>query len=364
MDGVELGRALDGLGGLEISVAGDEVTVRVPALDDGVRLVAGEVQRLRHIFGPRGEPAVELVMAGDLPLILTDDDAVFAPEDENAVLNARIPVSVSNAAHLVAYTEMERNARAVAVRCLEADGLNLAAVAGTLLLLRCLIAGALRFGMRPVRAVACWQSVWEAVGDDLPLPPFHADPRWDGLCAEAAALTPDLAPPPQVSLPDPDLVTLADIAALAPSVTAARLDEEFLAAWKQWIRVPPAVFAGCLLEGLPDGAQAELTLYPDGGGGVELRVQADGAIIGLLQLGFSVPEDDYSLDEIRISGAGKGTGLFERLIFNTDALCGLLGFSTITTLATGIGSYALAGLGYPRDAAARRATRRATTRDR
>ncbi len=102
MDGAEVGRALVRLDGLKISVAGDEVTVRVPALDDGVRLVAGEVQRLQYIFGPRGEPAVELVMAGDLPLILLDNDAVFAPEDEDAVLNARIPVRVSNAPHLVA----------------------------------------------------------------------------------------------------------------------------------------------------------------------------------------------------------------------------------------------------------------------
>ncbi|MEV4091266.1 hypothetical protein [Streptosporangium saharense] len=359
MDGAEVGRALATLDGLEISVSGDEVTVRVPALDDGVRLVAGEVQRLQHIFGPRCEPAVELVMAGGLPLILLENDVVFAPEDEDAVLNARIPVRVSNAPHLVTYTEMERDARAVAVHYFDADeGLNLAEVGGTLLLLRCLIAGALRFGMRPVWAVGCWQSVWDAVGGDLMLPPFHADPRWDELCAEAAALTLDLAPPPQVSLPDPDLVTMADIAALAPSVTVARLDEEFLAAWRQWIRVPPVVFAECLLEGLPDGAQAELTLYPDGGGGVELRVHADGAIIGLLQLGFSVSEGDYSLDEIRISGAGKGTGLFQRLMFNTGALGRLLGFNMIRALATGIGSYALAVLGYPHDAAAHRLTTR------
>lgn len=57
--------------------------------------------------------------------------------------------------------------------------------------------------MRPVRAVGCWQSVWDSVGGDLGLPPFHPDPRWDELYAEAAALTLDLAPPSQIPHPTP-----------------------------------------------------------------------------------------------------------------------------------------------------------------
>lgn len=363
MDGREIADALAQLSQVEISTSGELITVRVPAIEDGVRLLPRDVQRLRRIFGPRGDAAVELVIGGEggvRPLIITSDDVVFAPASEESVLDSPIAYKIDNAPHLVAYTEMERDARALADTCQQpAPGLNLAAVGGSMLLVRCHIAGAMRFGMRPVRAVACWESAWEALGGELPLPPFRADPGWDELRGEAVRvpLGPGAGPEPD----ERDLtgLAMADFEALEPAFTVGRLDAEFVATWKRWIPVTPAAVAARLLDGLPQ-ARAEMTLYPEGGGEIELSVVADGVTIGLLQLGFSFPADDFTLDEIRITGAGKGTGLFQRLMFNSESLGALLGFRQIRALATGIGSYALAALGYPKDAE----LHRKTTRDR
>lgn len=110
--------------------------------------------------------------------------------------------------------------------------------------------------------------------------------------------------------------------------------------------ISPAKFADSLLEGLDDG-RAEVSLYPEGGGEVDLRVDSDGECVAIVQLGFTFPDGDFTLDEIRIMGSGQGTGLFQRLTFNVDRLAEQLGFHQVRALATGVGSYALARLGAP-----------------
>ncbi len=359
MRGIEITRALARLPLLEISSSDELVVVDVPAIEDGVRIVAQDVQRLRRIFGPRGEAAVELVIGGredPWPLIITSDDVVFAPAREETVLDSPIAIKIGNAPHLVAYTEMERDARGLAATCKkDSPGLDLAVAGGTMLMVRCQIVGAIRFGMRPARAVAHWQSAWDAVGRELFLPPFRADPLWDELAGEPVRLSLDSPSAPAAGHRSLTHLAVADFEALEPAFIVGRLDEEFVDSWKRWIPVTPAAFAACLLEELPE-ARAEITLYAEGGGEIDLRVQAGGVNVGILQLGFSFPDDEFTLDEIRITGAGKGTGLFERLMFNTENLGALLGFRQLRALATGIGSYALARLAYPKDPEIRRRT--------
>ncbi|GAA1017840.1 hypothetical protein Aple_027760 [Acrocarpospora pleiomorpha] len=355
MEGIEIERALADLPGLEITRSQDLIQIHIPAIQDEVRLAPEAVLQLEPIFGPRGERALEIVLLdGDevRPLILTADDAVFEPAAESSVLDSQIAVTVSNMPHLVAYSEMERDSRALAVSCQESADLNLASLGGTMLLLRCMIAGAMRLGMRPATSAAYWDSVWTEFGEDLMLPPFRADPLWDELLEDAHSI-PLTAPSPAPARFDPANLTQSDFS--VPRVSFGRIDEELVDAWRQWIRVSPEVFAECLLDGLPD-AEASVAIYPDGGGEASLRVYADETAVGLVQLGFSFPNDDFTLDEIRITGAGKGTGLFQRLLFNTERVAELLGFDELHVHATGIGSYALAALGYPKAPGLRRRT--------
>ncbi len=355
MEIAEIIHALSGLPGIQVSAAGDKVSVYVPPLDDSVQLMAVEVQRLRMIFGPRGEPAVEFEVgdeSGLWPLIVTSEDVVYAPASTDTLLDTRIRMQVSNSPALVAYSEMERDVQGLARSCGDGPEMNLDADAGTLLLLRCFIAGAVRFGMRPLRAVAWWQRAWAVLGDDCFLT-FRQDPLWDGLCADALLLSDAPLPSPDERNAETDLVslTVADFDSLAPMLTIARLDEEFVESWKRWVNISPARFAQTLLEGL-DNARAEVALYPDGGGEVDLRVDSGGQCVGILQLGFSFRDDVVDLDEIRTMGSGQGTGLFQRLMFNTDILAELLGFREIHAFATGIGAYALPRLGAPAHRAA------------
>lgn len=345
MDGAEIARALRELPGLQVSVSGEGIHVRVPSLNDNPHLAAAEVRQLRQIFGPRGEPAVQLAVGAPArPLIITADDVVFAPASADAVLDSSMRYEVSNAPVLVAYSEMERDTQSLARSCEGQASRNLDRAGGDLLLLRCFIAGAVRCGMRPVRAVAWWQRAWAALGGDVALPPFRQDPVWDELCAEAASLAIVADAPGSSGEPEPGDVTAADFEALAPRLAVARLDQEFIESWRRWVRISPATFAGSLLDGADD-ARAEVSLYPEGGGEVAVTVDADGECVAIMQLGFSFRDDDFTLDEIRIMGSAKGTGLFQRLTFNAGALAEQLGFRQVRALATGVGSYALARLG-------------------
>jgi hypothetical protein len=50
--------------------------------------------------------------------------------------------------------------------------------------------------------------------------------------------------------------------------------------------------------------------------------------------------------------------LFQRIMFNTERLAAMLGFRQVTLLASGVGSYAFAAMGYPRDPELHQAMRR------
>ncbi|MCW3814566.1 hypothetical protein ONA91_08855 [Micromonospora sp. DR5-3] len=353
MDRGELVRELATLPALEIQTSGSELHVAVPAIDDGLRLHPDAVLRVRRIFSPRGEPALELVVRHDdglQPLIVLNDDVVWRPVDPDSQLDSAIPVRIEDMPPLVAYTEMERNGVGSA-RAIDQPTVDVSGLSATLLLQRCIIVGAMRFGLRPVRAAAWWRHLSSRLGDDFCLGRFRPDREWDGLVEEASRVRLLLPAEPtardaQAEIAD---LTVADLTALEPALTAARADEEFLATWRRWVPVSPRRFHELIAAGLPE-ARIEVSLYPDGGCGVDLRIAPNDTLHALLALRISFPERRAWLDEIRLTDAATGTGLFQRLLFNTEELSRALGCDSIELLATGVGAYALARYGgYPRD---------------
>ncbi|MER6987843.1 hypothetical protein ABT337_03795 [Saccharopolyspora hirsuta] len=95
-----------------------------------------------------------------------------------------------------------------------------------------------------------------------------------------------------------------------------------------------------------DAADADVTLYPEGAGGVDVTVRNQDSS-ALLQFSWSDAEELH-VDEIRITVSLAHTGLFQRLIFNTERLASALGFQRITLLASETGALAFARTGYPR----------------
>jgi hypothetical protein len=148
---------------LESVVGGGRVSVAIPAIGETLRLPIWDIKRITKSFTPMGDPALELAMTDGRevrPLILLADNVVFAPEDPVVVLMAPVPVTISNAPPLISYVEMVADAERFAAAAPDPD--RTGALSGTCLLVRCVIAGAVRFGMRPVRAVAWWQQGWAA----------------------------------------------------------------------------------------------------------------------------------------------------------------------------------------------------------
>jgi hypothetical protein len=356
MEAAEIAQALAGLSGLRVTVLDDCVCVYLPAIDDSVQLLAGQVQRFTSMFAPNGDPALEFVIGDEhevWPLIIVADGVAFAPEDPVAVLDSPIPFQITNAPHLVAYSEMERDAEEIALASESSDEIDLYLAAGSYLLLRCFIAGAVRLGLRPIHTVAWWHRGWEALAGDVPLPPFRFDPVWDELTRDAAHVTlaPSTAPDDANDVAAIAALTVADFQLLEPRLTVVQLDDEFVSSWKLWIPITPMSLADTLMAGL-GGAEADLALYPDGGGSIDLTLQADGETRAILQLRFTFRDHEMAIDEIRIAQSATGRGLFQRMIFNTERLASLLGLGSLTVLATDIGSYALATVGvYPRDTA-------------
>jgi hypothetical protein len=350
MDSAEIVKSISELlPQLEVSVTEDLIRVFIPVLDDSINLSSNRVLRLQAIFGPRGERAIEFTVVDDedlWPFILTADDVVYPPAPTSTVLDSPIEIEISNAPPLVAYSEMTRDALGYAQACESPGVINVDGITGLELLLRCFIMGATRLGMRPAKAAACWLRARAALGGESLLGEYRPDSAWEELCAQARTI--HITYQSEAAVDDPSNLAAADFGEITPRLTFDRVDEELVASWKRWVPITPPRFAQILLDGLDD-PQAEMTLYPDGGGEVVLRVMADGGCVGVLQLGMSFANDQFSLDEIRIEGTGKGTGLFQRLLYNMEELAKALGFSAVHTRATGIGSYALAALGYPKD---------------
>jgi hypothetical protein len=343
---------------VRVTALRNRITVYVPAIGDSAHFVSDDVQRVSRIYAPDGSPALEFVI-GDgsrvWPFIVTGSDVVFEPEREEVVLDSAMRYSVTDMPPLVAYSEMLRDAE-WSGRGIEAGEINYDAVAGTFLRIRCFIVGAARFGMRPLSAVGWWERGWRRIGDDVGLPPWRVDPLWSGLVAEAdqlRVLMSTVGAEPE--RPDARL-SVVDFERLEPDLTVVGLDDEFVASWLRWIRIMPANFRATVARGVP-GANADVSLYPDGGGGIDLWIPLQDGQRAFLQLRFSFPTGDMSIDEIRIP-EGVGGGLFQRLLFNTEQLAALLGLKQVSLHATGVGTYALAGVGvYPRDPELYRATR-------
>lgn len=347
---MELTEALADRLGLRPAVLAGRISVYLPALDDTVRIDAAEVRRHRPIWAPTGDPAVEIVLGDDQgiwPLILTPTDVVYQPAVTEVVLDSRIAYRVGDAPDLVAYTEMQHDAERLAARYEQPGSVNLDAAAAGLLLVRCFVAGATLVGLRPVRTVAWWQRAWAALGGDVPLPPFRPDPLWDELARADVTLTPSARVDET-----PGEVGIGDFAGLP--VVPVGLDEEFVTCWRDTIALPAARFAGVLLDGLP-GARADVALYPGGGGGVDVTVPG-ARVPALVQVSWS-DKDELHIDEVRIPDDLAHTGLFQRLMFNTERLAAMLGFRRVGLLATERGTYAFAIMGYPRDPELHRALR-------
>ncbi|MEU4483218.1 hypothetical protein AB0F68_34990 [Micromonospora sp. NPDC023966] len=338
----------------------NRMTIHVPALGDSVHLVADDVRRARRIYAPDGAPALEFAIGAGAelwPLIITGTDVVFQPVSPDTILDTRMRYAVAQMPPLVAYTEILREAEAQGRR-VQSGHIDYDTLAGTFLLVRCFILGAARFGLRPVAAVGWWDRGWRRVGDSVFLPPWRVDPLWDGLLAEAAQL-PDL-PSTLTAVrderPDAARIEVADFARLEPGLRVVGLDDEFVAAWRRWMPITPATFHATLTRGVPD-ATADVALYPDGGGSINLWVPLGDSRRAFLQTSFVLADGDIAVDEIRIPD-GVGGGLFQRLMFNTERLAALLGLRQVSLRATGIGAYALARVGvYPRDPELYRVTR-------
>ena len=353
MEVAEVIEALEGLPGIRATVMAGRVSAYVPAIDDTVRIDAAEVRRYRRIWAPNGDPAVEFVMGDEQdvwPLIVTPGDVVYQPVDTMTVLDSPIAIRIANAPHIVAYTEMEDAAEEVALTCESPGPVELSGVGATLLLVRCQIVAATLAGLRPVRSVAWWQRGWAAIGGDVPLPPFRADPVWDELTHEASQITVAASTEREEDAQAAAVarVTIAEFRRLEPTLTAVGLDEGFVSCWRASMPITPVRFTEIMLNRL-DKARAALALYPDGGGSVDVTLR-DGDTAALLQFSWS-GKDELHVDEIRIPEALAHTGLFQRMMFNTHSLATMLGFKRVTILATDVGAYAFAAMGYPKDPA-------------
>ncbi|GAA0674070.1 hypothetical protein GCM10010193_28620 [Kitasatospora atroaurantiaca] len=338
--------------GLEPMVAGGRVSVAIPAIGETVSLPVCDVKRVTRSHTPMGDAALEFVMieGEDVrPLIVLADNVVFAPEDPVVVLQAPVPVVISNAPPLISYAEMVADAERFAMAA-GAGGTGNDVVAGTGLLVRCVIAGAVRFGLRSLQAVAWWQRGWEACAADWSLPPFPRDPVWDHLTRSASGmtLTPSVVEERVDDRAAVEALTVADFEALESRLLVAQLDEEFVATWRALMPITPARFTDLLTERL-SGAQADITLYPDGAGSADLVIRNGGENQAVLQLRFDFRASAMTIDELRIKAGARGSGLFQRLQYNTEQLARALGLGSLHILATDIGSVAFAKAGFPQD---------------
>ena len=188
MDSDELARLLGEVPRTRVSVEAGVLTVGVPGIGDTVRLELADVVGYEQVSVPTGAPGVELGVRRkheQLPLIVTVDDVVFMASYAADIVEKGAEVKVPAVPHLVAYSEMHRDVRALG-RAIDKEGAEFDPdmLAATLLVHRCFIAGAVRVGLWPVRVAAWWEYTWARVGKQLEVGPFRADPVWDRLMAD------------------------------------------------------------------------------------------------------------------------------------------------------------------------------------
>ncbi|WP_422737933.1 hypothetical protein ACN263_00885 [Micromonospora sp. WMMD729] len=346
----EVVNALSELRALRVEPDGPALRVTVPAIEVSLRLYPEAVVWLNHRTLPNDEPILQVVIrqhGRDLRMILLNDDIAWEPADLESLLDSSIPVRLTDMPELVAYSELDRNSVA-ALRAYDEPRANLAALAGTLQLHRCVLVAAMRLGLRPLRAVRLWHELWWRVGEFAPAP-YWPDPDFDRLLVEAGvSLTPyekarALERPAEI-----EALTVADLRAAEPTLTVGRADEAALAAWRQWMKLTPRQFSEVLTAELPE-ARVEISLYADGGAAVSLRIVPSGVLWVLLELRLSFPRRLTMLDEIRIAEEATDTGLFQRIMANLDRLGRSLGLKAIKVYATGDGSVAFARAGFDWD---------------
>jgi hypothetical protein len=182
----ELARLLGELPGVRVAADSEQVTAYVPAIGDTVRLTPADVLDAELTVVPTGSLGVQLgIRRGheEWPVIVTVDDVVFMPADPaDIVREDGLPWQVPSMPHLVAYSEMHRDVRALG-RAVDQPGLELdpEILGPTLLLHRCFLAGAVQVGLWPVRVAAWWEYTWARTGTELPLPSFRPDVSWNNL---------------------------------------------------------------------------------------------------------------------------------------------------------------------------------------
>ncbi len=162
---------------------------------------------------------------GVWPLILTPDDVVFQPVSTGAVLDSAMEYRITNAPDIVAYSEMEHAAEHAALTCERPGSIERSGWARRWCWCGARSSRSRSSGLRPVRTVAWWRRAWEALGDDLPFPPFRPDPLWDELVADAARIS--VTPSEQPDHAD-EPVDVAAFRRLEPGLTVVGLDDEFV----------------------------------------------------------------------------------------------------------------------------------------
>jgi hypothetical protein len=182
----ELAGLLARVPGVQVSADDELVTAHVPAIGDTVRLTRANVLDAEPIVTPAGAPGVELAIRRgheEWPLIVTVDDVVFMPADPADLAHDDGPgFRVPSMPHLVAYSEMHRDVRALGHAVDDpAHRLDPEILGPTLLLHRCFLSGAVQVGLWPVRVAAWWEYTWARTGTDLPLAPFRPDTTWNAL---------------------------------------------------------------------------------------------------------------------------------------------------------------------------------------
>lgn len=188
MNSDELARLLGEVPRTRVSVEAGVLVVGVPGIGDTVRLELADVVGYEQVSVPTGAPGVEIGVRRrheQLPLIVTVDDVVFMASYAADLVEKGAEVKVPAVPHLVAYSEMHRDVRALG-KAVDRQGVEFdpEMLAATLLVHRCFIAGAVRVGLWPVRVAAWWEYTWARVGKGLEVGPFRADPVWDRLMAD------------------------------------------------------------------------------------------------------------------------------------------------------------------------------------
>ena len=177
--------ALSEVPGLDVTIRRGALHIHVPALGDTATLDPEEIVEAFDCYVPTEQPAVQLDLRHGheiLPLIVTVDDLIFTPAYADDLIAPGAELVVPAMPSLIAYSEMHRDVRALG-KAVDAEDLDPATLAATLLAHRCFLRGAVRVGLWPVRVAAWWEYSNSRAGETIPL---GADPAWEQLLADVA----------------------------------------------------------------------------------------------------------------------------------------------------------------------------------